>query len=144
MESNRSICEMNAWPRLFLSRIDLLARAATIGELGAERIILGAGGLGPVLADDIAYQLAKSNNNPDLHLLRVSQCNLISMVAQGFGISIIVGRFSQAGPDDIVLVPLAGGSKKAIHAVWPQSTNNPALKYMLKIARTLHNRVSAK
>ncbi len=120
------------------------ARVATLGELGAERIILGAGGLGPVLADDIERQLAKSNNTPDLHLLRVSQCNLISMVAQGFGISIVVGRFSRAGPDDIVLVPLAGRSKKAIHAVWLQSTNNPARKYMLKIARALHDRVSAK
>lgn len=120
------------------------ARTATLGELGAERIILGAGGLGPVLADDIECQLAKSINKPDLHLLRVSQCNLISMVAQGFGITIVVGRLSQAGPDGIVLVPLAGRSKKAIHAVWLQSTTNPALKYMLKIARALHDRVSAK
>lgn len=120
------------------------ARAATFGELGAERIILGAGGLGPVLADDLAHQLAKSNNKPDLHLLRVSQCNLISMVAQGFGITIVIGRLSQSGPDGIVLVPLAGRRKKAIHAVWLRSTTNPALKYMLRIARARSDRTAAK
>lgn len=120
------------------------ARAVMLTELRAERFILGANGLGPEVADYLERQMARSNKKPDLQLLRVSQCNLISMVARGFGITIVIGRHSQAGPEGIVLVPLARRSSMPVHAVWLASTANPALKCLLKIARESCDRAPAR
>jgi len=66
---------------------------------------------------------------------RVGQCNLISMVAKGFGATIVVGPLSLTAPYEIVLVPLAGRNVLPLCAVWMESNPNPALKALLDIVR---------
>lgn len=109
------------------------ARAVKLEELRDERIILGAGGLGPEVADYLQRQMARLGSKPKLQMLRVDQCSLVDMVARGFGTTILVGGPPHAGPDGIVLIPLAGTSIISIHGIWLASTANPALKCLLKM-----------
>lgn len=107
------------------------APAVTLEDLRAERLILGAGGLGPTIA---AYLQRQMDDRPDPRLLRAGQCDLISMIGRGFGASIAIGEPShQPGSDRIAVVPLAGRHAIPIHAVWLPTTANPALRILLKL-----------
>jgi len=70
-----------------------------------------------------------------VQLHRVGQCNLINMVAMGFGAILAGGQPPRAASDGVVLVPLAGRHVVPLHAVWIESNPNPALKVLLDIAR---------
>ena len=111
------------------------ARATAPAELRTEEVILGAGGVGPEIADYLRRQLARSPGELNLQLHRVGLCDLINMVARGFGITIVPGRLSGIAPAGVVLVPLAGGIPMPVHAVWSGANPNPALKGLLGIAR---------
>ena len=111
------------------------ARAVMLEELVSETIILGASGLGPEVADQVKRHLANSAGGPSLQLHRTGQCDVVNMVARGFGISIVVGHLRYPAPEGVVLLPLAGMSLIPIHAVWMAANPNPALKAMLAMVR---------
>ncbi|TIR52781.1 MAG: LysR family transcriptional regulator [Mesorhizobium sp.] len=111
------------------------SRKLSFEELRHERFILTANGVGPDLQEHLAKRLAKPGAAPRVQLHRVGQCNLINMVALGFGVTIIVGAPPRAAVDDIVVVPLAGRNHLSLHAVWMDSNPNPALKTLLDIVR---------
>lgn len=114
-----------------------LAGASNVSfeDLRRERFILAENGLGPDIQEYLAKRMAKSGVEPRVQLHRVGQCNLINMVALGFGVTIIVGAPPRAAADDVVVVPLAGSNDLSLHAVWMESNPNPALKALLDIAR---------
>jgi DNA-binding transcriptional LysR family regulator len=68
-------------------------------------------------------------------LHRVGQCNLINMVAMGFGVTIVVGSSLRAATDGVVLVPLVARNALSLHAVWMDTNPNPALKRLLDVVR---------
>jgi DNA-binding transcriptional LysR family regulator len=111
------------------------ARRLSLEELRGERFILGANGMGPDLREHLAKRMAKWGVEPKVQLHRVGQCNLINMVALGFGVTIVVGTPPRAATDSVVLVPLAGRNVLSLHAVWTESNPNPALKALLDIIR---------
>lgn len=111
------------------------ARRVDLKELHPERFILSDGGLGPDLEDHLVRRMAKWGVEPRVQLHRVGLCNLINMVALGFGVTIVVGTPPRAATDGVVLVPLAGGNVLSLHAVWMESNPNPALKALLDIMR---------
>jgi DNA-binding transcriptional LysR family regulator len=115
-----------------LPRSHRLARATAVvlDELRAERFILGAGGLGPALAEYLERQM---DGAPDLRLLRVGPCDLINMVARGFGATLATGDPPHAGLDGVVFIPIAHSNTIPIHAVWLSSTTNPALKRLVNL-----------
>lgn len=113
------------------------AQTASLEELRSERLMLSAGGMGPELADHLNRRMTKSGGPLDLQLHRVGQCDLVNMVARGFGVTIVVGQLTRTPPDDVVLIPLAGRNAVTIHAVWLESNPNPALNGLLKIARQI-------
>lgn len=110
-------------------------RKLALNDLRLERFILGAGGLGPDLEEHIVARMAKSGVEPRVQLHRVDQCNLIDMVARGFGVTVTVGHSPRAAPSGVALVPLAGRNLVSLHAVWMESNRNPALKGLLDIIR---------
>lgn len=116
-----------------LPKSHALARAdkLTLADLARERVVLTAGGLGPDIQDHLGRQMAASVAQPKVHLHRVSQCNLITMVARGFGVTIVVGPLSRAAPEDVVLVPLEGRNVFSLCAVWIGSNPNPLVKSLL-------------
>jgi DNA-binding transcriptional LysR family regulator len=111
------------------------ARRLSVAELRRERFILGASGAGPDLQEYLSKRMAKWGVEPRVQLHRVGQCNLINMVALGFGVTIVIGKPPYAAADSVVLVPLAGRSVLSLHAVWLESNPNPALKALLDIVR---------
>ncbi|WP_194291206.1 LysR family transcriptional regulator [Agrobacterium tumefaciens] len=110
------------------------ARRLSIEELQQEVFILSAGGLGPDIRDYLARRMAKSGTEPRIQLHRANQCDLINMVASGFGVTIAVGR-TRAAIDGIVYIPLAGRSTISVWAIWMDSNPNPALRGLLDIAQ---------
>lgn len=109
------------------------AHRLSLEELGHERFILSASGLGPDIQDHLARRMAKRGMEPSVQLHRVGQCNLINMVALGFGVTIVVGPLPRATAGGIVPVPLAGRNVVPLYAVWMESNPNPALKRLLNI-----------
>lgn len=110
-------------------------RKVSFEELRHERFILGASGIGPDLQEHLAKRLAKLGVEPKVQLHRVSSCDLINMVALGFGVTVVIGTPPGAATDGVVVVPLAGRNVMSLHAVWMESNPNPALKALLDIAR---------
>lgn len=111
------------------------ARSVKLEELRHERFILCAGGLGPDIEEHLVRRMAKTDLVPRVQMHRVGQCNLINMVAMGFGVTLVVGPPPRAAADGVALVPLAGRHAVPLHAVWMESNPNPALKALLDIAR---------
>jgi DNA-binding transcriptional LysR family regulator len=111
------------------------ASTLTLEELRLERFVLCAGGLGPDIKDHLARRTLKWAGEPRIQLHRVGQCNLIDMVARGFGVTIVVGPLPRTETSGVALVPLAGRNVIALHAIWMESNPNPALKGLLNIVR---------
>lgn len=112
-------------------------RAMMLEELQSEQLILSAGGVGPEVANYLGRRMSRWESRPDIQLHRVSQCDLVSMVARGFGVAILVGPFPQSAPREVTFIPLAGRNIVSLHAVWMDSNPNPALEGLLKIAREI-------
>jgi len=84
------------------------ATRLSLEDLRHERFILGASGLGPDIEMHLARRMAKWGVEPKVQLHRVGQCNLIHMVALGFGVTIAVGPPPRAACNGIVAVHLVG------------------------------------
>lgn len=111
------------------------ARSVKLEELQQERFILCAGGLGPDIEEHLVRRMARWDAELRVQLHRVGQCNLINMVAMGFGVTLVAGPPPRSASDGVVLVPLADRNVIPVHAVWTKSNPNPALKALLDIAR---------
>ena len=109
------------------------ARAVMLEELRGDRLILSDGGFGPEVADYIARCAAKSGTEANVQRHQVGECDLINMVARGFGVTIVVGETKASTREDVVLIPLAGRHVLSLYAAWRKTNPNPALKVLLKI-----------
>ena len=105
----------------------------SLADLRLERFILCAGGLGPDIEEYLLWRMGKFGVEPQVQSHRVSQCNLINMVATGFGVTLVVGPAPRAATDGIALVPLAGRNVISLGAAWMESNPNPALKRLLDL-----------
>lgn len=110
------------------------ARRLSIEELRQETFILSASGLGPDIRDYLTRRMTKSGTELQVQLHRANQCDLINMVASGFGVTIAVGR-PRAAIDGVVFIPLAGRNTISVWAIWMDSNPNPALRGLLDIAQ---------
>lgn len=117
----------------------------SIDDLRQESFILSASGLGPDIRDYLTRRMTKLGIEPRIQLHRANPCDLINMVASGFGVSIVVGH-PRATVDDVVFVPMAGRSAISVWAIWMDSNPNPALRGLLDIAqeRTAMPRATAR
>lgn len=111
------------------------ASRLSLEELRRERFIFETSGLGPEIQEYLKKRMAKWDVEPRVQLHRVGQCNVINMVALGFGVTIIIGPPPRAATDGVVLIPLAGRNVLSLHAVWMESNPNPALRALLDIIR---------
>lgn len=109
------------------------ARAVMLEDVLAERLILGASGMGPEIGAQVRRRMTKLGPEPNIQFHRVGQYDLVTMVARGFGVTIIAGRLQQSTPDSVVLVPLSTGNVFPVYAVWVDANPNPALKGLLNI-----------
>lgn len=107
--------------------------SVSLQDLRLERFILCAGGLGPDIERYLVRQMARWGVEPRVQLHSVGQCNLINMVATGFGATIVLGALPQTASGSVVAIPLAGRNVLPLCAVWMESNPNPALKALLNI-----------
>lgn len=100
-----------------------------------RRFIVTRGGRGPNMEDFILSQLVAPGFRPDIRIHDVSFETLLHMVELGLGVAVV----SQgAATDDgaISFRPLAGAnSNVTTSAIWLASNTNPALKWMVRLAR---------
>ncbi|WP_283771632.1 LysR family transcriptional regulator [Chelatococcus sp.] len=111
------------------------AHKLSFEDLHRERFIFAENGVGPDIQGHLAKRMAKWDVEPRVQLHRVGQCNLMNMVALGFGVTIAIGTPPRIATDGIVLIPLAGRNVLSLHAVWIEANPNPALKALLDIVR---------
>ena len=107
------------------------ARSVKLEDLHSDRFILCDGGLGPDIEEHLVRRGTRLGLKPKVQLHRVGLCNLINMVATGFGVTLVVGPPPRAATDGVVAVPLAGRNVLPVHAVWMESNVNPALNALL-------------
>lgn len=111
------------------------SRRLHLQELSREQFLLSASSFGPDIENHLTRRMGKLGIEPKIQLHRASLCDLLTMVAKGFGITVLVGPLPPAAPDDVELVPLAGRNVISICAIWMESNPNPALKGLLDILR---------
>ncbi|BCH27870.1 hypothetical protein MesoLjLb_76550 [Mesorhizobium sp. L-8-3] len=91
--------------------------------------------MGPDLEEYLVTRMARWNVKPKVHIHSVCQCNLINMVAMGFGVTLAIGRPPGASSDGVALVPLTGRNVMSLQAIWMETNPNPALKRLLEHLR---------
>lgn len=111
------------------------ARKVSFEDLHRDRFIFGASGMGPDLQEHLVKRLVASGHEPRVQLHRVGFCNLINMVALGFGVTLAIGTPPRVVTDGIAVVPLAGRNVLPLHVIWMESNPNPALRVLLDTVR---------
>lgn len=122
---------------LALPRRHLLAKAESVAweDVRKETFLIPAGIAGAELDQYLLRQLSKSDSQPRISVQGVGRDNLLNMVGEGFGISLILSSTSGGAHKEVVFVPLSDGVEDIrFSAVWSVKNQNPALKQFLDLA----------
>ncbi len=111
------------------------AAAVTWSDLASETFLVRHGGTGPQVHDHIVLRLAGRWPPPNIQRFEVERCTLLSMIAQGFGITLLgeASRlFSTAG---IVFLPFSDEPEPIVFsAVWLPQNRTTSLRNLLALA----------
>ncbi|WP_180116570.1 LysR substrate-binding domain-containing protein, partial [Acinetobacter sp. YH12140] len=109
--------------------------AITWSDLVGETFIVRYGGTGPQVHDHIVLRLAGRWPAPSIRRFDVGRDTLLSMVGQGFGITIVGEATSLLPTTGIVFLPFLDEPEPvAFTAVWSPFNRNSALKNLLNLA----------
>lgn len=112
--------------------------SVTWASLAADQFLVRHGGSGPQLHDHIVMRFAGRWSQPVIRRLEVERSTLLSMVAQGFGITLLSaasGHFPTAG---VVLLPIADEPEPVIFsAVWSPHERSAALGNLFALSDDL-------
>lgn len=108
-----------------------------LAALKDKRFIVTKSGRGPDIEDFLVARLSRPGFRPRIHVHDVSFETLLYMVSLGFGTAIVSqGAVSVSGP--ISFRALARSeSRVTSSAIWLAANTNPALRPLLKLAKTL-------
>ena len=125
--------------RLFLAlpKRHLLATAESVSwaDVRNETFLIPAGIAGAELDQYLLRQLSRSDSEPRISIQGVGRDNLLNMVGEGFGISLILSSTSGGAHKEVVFVPISDGLEDIrFSAVWSAKNHNPALKHFLDLA----------
>lgn len=118
----------------------LLARrsAVTWADLAGETFLVRHGGTGPQVYDHIIRRLAGRWPASSILRVDVGRGTLLSMVAQGFGITIVGAATSLLPMSGIVFPPIADEPEPvAFSAVWSPSNRSATLRNLLDLASNM-------
>lgn len=104
-------------------------------DLASETFLVRPGGTGPQVHDHIALRLAGCWPTPSILRFNVERATLLSMVAQGFGVTVIGDATALASPADVVFLPITD-ELEPVHfsAVWSPGNRSTALRLFLDLA----------
>jgi len=107
----------------------------TWADLVGETFLVRHGGTGPQVHDHIVLRLAGSWPSPSILRFDVERGTLLSMVGQGFGITIVGAATALLPTTGIVFLPFADEPEPvAFTAVWSPFNRSAALKNLLDLA----------
>lgn len=107
----------------------------TWAELASEKFLVRRCGTGPQVHDHILLRLGGRLPQPSIYRFEVERGTLLSMVAQGFGVTLLgaaSGLFPAAG---IVLLPIIDEPEPVIFsAIWSPHNRSAVLRNLLSLA----------
>lgn len=107
----------------------------TWDDLASEQFLVRHGGTGPQVHDHIVLRLAGRWSQPAIRRFEVERGTLLSMVAQGFGVTLLgaaSGLFPTAG---VVLLPITDEPGPIIFsAIWSPHNHSAALRNLFSLA----------
>lgn len=105
-------------------------------ELAGENFVARRGGAGPQVHDHIVLRLAEHWSQPRIQRFDVERDTLMSMVAQGYGITLTSEAAARASFPGVVFRPILDEPEPiAFNAVWLPHNRNPALLTILALAQ---------
>ena len=105
-------------------------------ELAGEPFLARSGGAGPQVHDHIALRLAGKWSQPHIRLLEVERDTLMSMVAQGYGITLTSEAAAQAAFPGVVFRPILDEVEPiTFSALWSPHNRSQALQNLLALAQ---------
>lgn len=112
--------------------------AVTWSDLAGETFLVRHGGTGPQAHDHIVLRLAGRWPAPSIQRFDVERGTLLSMVGQGFGITIVGAATSLLPTSDVVFLPFADEPEPvSFSAIWSPFNQSPAIRNMLVLAGKL-------
>lgn len=97
-----------------------------------ETFLVMADAIGPEIEAYLVRALSGSGVRPTISIQDVGCDNLLSMVAQGFGITVATSSAGDIAHPGVRFVPVASGDDTvSFSAVWSATNQNPALKFLI-------------
>ena len=113
-------------------------RSVSLAALAQEKLILFPRALGPGLYDAIIASCQRAGFSPILGEEGMQVASIISLVAAGFGISVVPRAVEQIRVDGIVYVPIKGESPRtAISLAVRKDTRSAVIRNFVALARSL-------
>ena len=105
-------------------------------ELAGEPFLARSGGAGPQVHDHIVLRLAEHWNRPRIQRFEVERDTLMSMVAQGYGITLTSEAAAQAPFPGVVFRPILDEPEPiTFSALWSPHNRSQALLHLLALAQ---------
>lgn len=109
--------------------------AVTWADLAGETFLVRYGGTGPQVHDHIVLRLAGRWPTPSILRFDVGRSTLLSMVEQGFGITVVVAATALSPASGVVFLPITDEPEPiAFSAVWSPHNRSAALRNLLNLA----------
>jgi len=110
-------------------------QAITWADLAGETFLVRHGGTGPQVHDHIVLRSAGRWPSPSIQRFNVGRGTLLSMVGQGFGITIVSAATAALPTTGIAFLPFADEPDPvAFTAVWSPFNRSAALRNLLNLA----------
>jgi len=107
----------------------------TWADLAGETFLVRPGGPGPQVHDHILLRLAGRWPAPTILRIGVERASLLSMVGQGFGVTLLGSASSLSPVADVRFLPIADEPEPVVFsAVWSPFNQNAALRNLLDLA----------
>ena len=110
----------------------------TWADLAGEAFIVRHGGTGPQVHDHILLRLAGSWLSPSILRHAVEQGSLLSMIAQGYGVTIAGDAHTLIRPPGVVFLPFLDEPEPVpFSAVWSPHNRSAVLRNLLDLANRM-------
>jgi len=107
-------------------------------DLARETFIVREAGTGPQVHDLIVVRSAGQWPLPTIRRFDIGRSALLSMIAKGHGLSLLVEENVATAPPGVAFRPIVDEPESiAFMAVWSPRNHNPALQNLLGLARAL-------
>jgi DNA-binding transcriptional LysR family regulator len=116
----------------------------TWDDLAGETFLVRHGGTGPQVHDHIVLRLAGRWPPPSIRRFQVERDTLLSMVAQGFGVTLL-GAASRLSPTTgVILLPITDELEPVVFsAVWSPYDQSQTLRNLLDLAAKMRRAISS-